>query len=257
MMGGSRRSPEASTNVTIANAQQVIRLARSILSRSEEQLPLERILYEEAERHEEPKATLPKVARDQPVVLPYPSLGKLFKGRVGFLRELRASVLGGHGTTTAIVSSAPLGMGGIGKTRAAVEYAWAYRQEYTALLFVQADSPENLHTNLAALSEPLRLPEYAAVEQSFRFHAVLCWLRANPGWLLILDNVDSDSACNAVSSMLGSLTGGHVILTSRLSSGLGRGIPASAITPEATLWTLSAADCFAACSCSWCPSANR
>ena len=78
---------------------------------------------------------------------------------------------------TAITSDAIHGMGGIGKTRAAVEYAWTHAADYTALLFVQADSPEALRRNLAALTEPLALPEREATDEKLRFHAVLDWLR--------------------------------------------------------------------------------
>jgi hypothetical protein len=63
--------------------------------------------------------------REKPVVLPYPSLGSLFKGRAAFLARLRASLTRPDGGTAAI--RAVHGMGGIGKSRAAVEYAWAHR----------------------------------------------------------------------------------------------------------------------------------
>ena len=68
----------------------------------------------------------------KPIVLPYPSIGSLFKGRGEFLARLRASLA--RGGQTAIVSQALYGLGGIGKTRAAVEYAWAHRDHYSALL---------------------------------------------------------------------------------------------------------------------------
>ena len=122
------------------------------------------------------------------------------------------------------MSNAIHGMGGIGKTRAAVEYAWAHKDEYTALLFVQADTPDNLATNLAALTGPLRLTEHTAADQSVRLHAALAWLRANPGWFLILDNVDSEPAKDAALAMLGGLSGGHVVLTSRLDRGAWHGV---------------------------------
>jgi hypothetical protein len=76
----------------------------------------------------------------QPIALPYPSLGSLFKGRAEFLTRLRDSLTRDNGGTAAIVSNAVHGMGGIGKTRAAIEYAWAYRKRYSALLFVQTDT---------------------------------------------------------------------------------------------------------------------
>ncbi len=42
------------------------------------------------------------------------------------------------------------------------------------------------------------------------------WLNANPVWLLILDNIDTEPALAAANHLLGRLTGGHVLLTSRL-----------------------------------------
>jgi tetratricopeptide (TPR) repeat protein len=153
---------------------------------------------------------------DKPTFLPYPSLGPLFKGRGAFLHRLHESLTRADGTTTAIVSQALYGLGGIGKTRAAVEYAWTHRADYAAVLFVQADSPEALHRNLAALTGPLALPEHEATDEQVRLHAVLAWLRARPGWLLILDNVDTTPALNEAERLMGQLAGGHVLLTSRL-----------------------------------------
>ena len=155
-------------------------------------------------------------AGDKPITLPYPSLGPLFKGRDAFLRRLHASLTRADATATAITSQAVYGLGGIGKTRAAVEYAWAHRADYSALLFVQADSPEALRRNLAALTGPLALPEHEATDEQVRLHAVLAWLRATPGWLFILDNVDTAAALEEAERLMGQLAGGHVLLTSRL-----------------------------------------
>jgi hypothetical protein len=162
------------------------------------------------------KEPWPEKLRAKPIVLPYASLGSLFKGREAFLRRLRESLTRADGGTTAIVSKALYGMGGIGKTRAAVEYAWTYRVDYTALLFAQADSPEELRRNLAGLAGPLLLAEREAAEEEVRLNAVLAWLGANPGWLLILDNIDASPSVAEVDRLMGRLAGGHVILTSRL-----------------------------------------
>jgi tetratricopeptide (TPR) repeat protein len=160
------------------------------------------------------KEPWPEKTRAKPIVLPYASLGSLFKGREAFLNRLRESLTRADGGTAAIVSKALFGMGGIGKTRAAVEYAWAYHEEYTALLFAQADSPEELRRNLAGFAGPLLLPESA--EEEVRLNAVLTWLGANPGWLLILDNIDAPAALAEADRLMGRLAGGHVVLTSRL-----------------------------------------
>jgi len=78
----------------------------------------------------------------------------------------------------------------------------AYREDYTALLFAQADSPEELRRNLAGLAGPLLLPESAAAEEEVRLNAVLSWLAVNPGWLLILDNVDTPNALPEVNRLI-------------------------------------------------------
>src|SRR6516165_4530347 len=64
-----------------------------------------------------------------------------------------------------------------------------------------------------ASPEPLLLPESAAAEEEVRLNAVLSWLAVNPGWLLILDNVDTPNALPEVNRLTGRLTDGHVPLT--------------------------------------------
>jgi hypothetical protein len=151
-----------------------------------------------------------------PIVLPYASLGSLFIGRDDYLAKLRDSLARGGGA--AITSSAVLGLGGIGKTRLAVEYAARHADDYTALLFAIAETPDDLHRNLAALTGILGLRALNAADDAARLQGVLDWLGSNPGWLLILDNVDTKEAAAAVGSLMGRLMGGHVLMTSRLAS---------------------------------------
>ena len=95
------------------------------------------------------------------------------------------------------------GLGGVGKTRLAVEYAWRYENDYTGLFFVVADSPEALRQNLASLcATPLNLPEQAIPEQEPRTRAAITWLQTHPGWLLILDNLDTKEAALAAEKLL-------------------------------------------------------
>ncbi len=143
------------------------------------------------------------------------SLGTLFKGREQAIAELHAQF-----------SRAPQrpvvlhGLGGVGKTRLAVEYSLAHEAEYSALLSVGADSPQALRRNLAALctAEVLELPERDAKEEKAQFAAALRWLKDHSGWLLILDNVDTLKAAKAVEELVGRLRGGHVLITSRVSA---------------------------------------
>jgi len=152
--------------------------------------------------------------------LPYASLGSLFHGReemLVHLHERLASVF--HTRAMAIAGKAVHGLGGVGKTRLAVEYAWRYAVEHSALFFVGAQSPADLRRNLAALCgrNILNLPEKDTPEEEVREGAALGWLGDHSGWLLILDNVDSEDAAIAVDALIARLHGGQVLLTGRLA----------------------------------------
>jgi tetratricopeptide (TPR) repeat protein len=147
--------------------------------------------------------------------LPYPRLGDLFTGR-----QEELDTLAGGGTAAITQSAAISGLGGIGKTRLAVEYAWRSGNRYTASWFVRADSPENLRRNLAALAGPelLNLPEWEEQDENKTVAAVKRWLREHGGWLMILDNVDTPETAEAVLEVLPSLYKGRVLITSRLTA---------------------------------------
>jgi tetratricopeptide (TPR) repeat protein len=156
----------------------------------------------------------------KPRNLPYDSIGTLFKGRDAFVRDLHDHLQREPTRAAAIVCKQAIhGLGGVGKTRLAVEYALQYQAEYSALLFVIADTPESLYRNLASICAPLvlNLPEQDAKEQDARVVAALRWLHEHPGWFMILDNVDTPAAAAEVERLLAQLQGGHVLVTSRIS----------------------------------------
>ena len=160
----------------------------------------------------------PNLARPKPSNLPG-SIGHLFKGREEFLATLRESF--GHKAAAAITGKAVHGLGGVGKTRAAIEYGHAYAADYAATLFLIGKSGNDLRDSLAALAGAavLDLAEKDVPDLDARVAAVILWLRANPGWLLIIDNVDDEPAAKAVRAFLDqvSLGEGHVLITSRMS----------------------------------------
>jgi hypothetical protein len=83
--------------------------------------------------------------------LPYPSLRAHFKGRDEALKDM-AQKLGAQPAPGAVRALALTGLGGIGKTRLALEYVWRNLELYSGRLHVGADSAEALSRNLAALS---------------------------------------------------------------------------------------------------------
>jgi hypothetical protein len=157
-------------------------------------------------------------SRCKPRNLPLASLGDLFKGREKTLEELHAALMGDK--RAAILGRALHGLGGVGKTRLAIEYAWAHEAEYSALLFVRAENAAALNANLATLASAsvLDLPEKEARDDEPKTEAVLRWLGPNPTWLMIIDNVDDPEAVKPVVKLMPRLKGGHVIVTARAAN---------------------------------------
>jgi hypothetical protein len=151
----------------------------------------------------------------KPRNLPFASLGDLFAGRDEDLADLHTALLGAKGAPVALY-----GLGGIGKTRLAIEYAWFREAVYSALLFVSASDGAALNAGLAGLTafEVLDLPEKEARDDATKITAVLRWLESNPTWLMILDNVDDRAAVAEVAKLMPRLKGGHVIITARASN---------------------------------------
>jgi tetratricopeptide (TPR) repeat protein len=151
----------------------------------------------------------------KPRNLPFASLGGLFAGRDEDLADLHTALLGAKGAPVALH-----GLGGIGKTRLAIEYAWSREAVYSALLFVSASDGAALNAGLAALTvfENLDLPEKEARDDATKITAVLRWLESNPTWLMILDNVDDSAAVAEVAKLMPRLKGGHVVVTARASN---------------------------------------
>jgi tetratricopeptide (TPR) repeat protein len=142
--------------------------------------------------------------------LPYPR-NPFFTGREDVLSHL-------HNTLQAdarVALSHPqgiTGLGGIGKTQTALEYAYRYQTEYDAVFWVRADSLTTLISSLVELARVLELPERSEQDQELIVQAVLLWLRGNTKWLLIYDNIDDLSIADPFLPKAGS---GHLLFTTR------------------------------------------
>ena len=142
--------------------------------------------------------------------LPQVSLGSLFKGRQETLKDLHKTLVRRAANKAVITANQTIaGMGGVGKTRLTLEYAWQNCSEYSARLYVKADSRSSLRQNLAELASTLKIPTSPNLEEQYQ--AVRNWLHTNARWLLILDNVDTQDAKDAVLDLLPQLTNGHVL----------------------------------------------
>ncbi|MEO6888997.1 MAG: TIR domain-containing protein, partial [Ktedonobacteraceae bacterium] len=83
------------------------------------------------------------------------------------------------------------GLGGIGKTQVALEYAYRYRGDYSAVLWVTAETPEMLLADFIRFVEPLGLSAHLEQGSGDLVSFVKDWLHQHRDWLLIFDNADT------------------------------------------------------------------
>lgn len=133
-----------------------------------------------------------------------------FTGRDRLLQQLYKA-LAAENIVTSSQIRAISGLGGIGKTQTAIEYAYRYANEYEAVLWVRADSHETLSDDFAGLASIIDLPEKDEVEQFRAIAAVKQWLQKHGPWLLIFDNADDAT----VLDFLPRQPSGAILLTSR------------------------------------------
>ncbi|HJQ22932.1 MAG TPA: FxSxx-COOH system tetratricopeptide repeat protein [Blastocatellia bacterium] len=134
-----------------------------------------------------------------------------FTGREEELKALRASLLAGE-TAALVQTQAITGLGGVGKTQLATEYAYRHGAAYTIVWWVRSEEPTTLASDYAGLAAKLDLPEKDATEQRVIVEAVKEWLRQNQGWLLIFDNAED---VKLTRDYIPPGNSGHVIITSR------------------------------------------
>jgi tetratricopeptide (TPR) repeat protein len=146
-----------------------------------------------------------------PSVWNIPARNPNFTGRADMLADLDRAL--GAGPTVTV--SAVHGMGGVGKTQLATEYAYQHASRYDVMWWIAAEESATIPDQFAALAAQLGID--ASGDPLAVRAAVHDRLRQANGWLLIFDNVDSATEVRDWIPTSPQRPGipGHVLITTR------------------------------------------
>ncbi|KFG00936.1 ATP synthase [Streptomyces scabiei] len=163
---------------------------------------------------DEPK--LPRYPASEPPVWNLSLRTSSFTGRTELLEDIRER-LWQEGNRALVLK----GMGGVGKTLLAQEFAHRYKSDYDVVWYIQAEQHMLVPEQYAAMAGPLKLTERTNPTDTARVvHDALERGEPHDSWLIILDNVTE--ASKLPDYMMAGRRGGHILITSQRSEGWGR-----------------------------------
>jgi hypothetical protein len=159
-----------------------------------------------------------------------------FVGREEDLADVHRLLQKGEAVGVRPVAAA--GMGGIGKTQLAVEYAYRYARKYPGGVY-WVNAANDWHAELAALAEKVQLFEDEAPEAERQRRRALAFVRfvdGQPGALVIFDNVeDPRSLRGEAFGFVPALLSCRVLFTTRRHEGGFATVPVGALPEEQAL----------------------
>lgn len=143
-----------------------------------------------------------------------PARNPHFTGRAGELTELARRLAQGSVGLLSQPAQAIFGLGGVGKTEIATEFAHRHAGEYQIVWWVRAEHEDRIRDSFVRLGRRLNLAQTDG-QRDKSIWAVMDALRNGPyrRWLLIFDNAADPAIIHKY--LPSGPPGGHVIITSR------------------------------------------
>ncbi len=157
-------------------------------------------------------ADAPRYPGLRTLIVNLPSRNADFTGRAEELGRLRNRLTGRSGSPADGGAQALHGLGGVGKSQLALEYAYRYLPDYDVVWWVPAQRPGSITTELAELARVLDLRgSLSDTDASAAVRNALTEGVPHRRWLLVFDNAEDPATLREF------LPGGegHVIITSR------------------------------------------
>jgi tetratricopeptide (TPR) repeat protein len=147
-----------------------------------------------------------------PRVSNLPGRNRNFSGRGDLLDSVHGSLQGGSAAAV-VAAGAVHGLGGVGKTQLALEYAHRFASDYEVIWWINAEQATAAVAALAGLARQLGIPELS--DQAEMVNRLFGLLRGRDRWLLVFDNAHRPEHLQGLVPPGG---GGHVLVTSRWSA---------------------------------------
>ncbi|MDQ3007068.1 MAG: TIR domain-containing protein [Chloroflexota bacterium] len=132
--------------------------------------------------------------------LPFPP-NPLFEGRVNDLKKLAESLVSNSNTGMIVNQKAITGMGGLGKTQLAVEFAYRYGRYYRGVHWLNLADPSLLDSEIAQCGKQMALANWLEDQPSQVVLTLNTWKADGPR-LLVLDNFEAVEQINSVLTRL-------------------------------------------------------
>ncbi|MFC4070614.1 FxSxx-COOH system tetratricopeptide repeat protein [Actinoplanes subglobosus] len=160
----------------------------------------------QANRDDRGRAADPSPSRRAPRIWRVPTRNASFIGRAAVLTTVRLTLQNGLAPSIAVLH----GIGGVGKSSLAVEYAYQHADVLNVVWWVDAEETASAIEQFAALAVELGVTSEQTLAKRAAAEA-RNWLQRNVGWLVILDNVPSADLAHEL------IPAGHgrVVITSR------------------------------------------